>query len=96
MTEQNEWKPCPFCGKPPILEDDWGAGYSIGCIQAFTPPDKEEFKKDDAHPVIVMIKTKEKTIEQWNSAWCWKEIDRLKEENESLRRQIKDERARHS
>ena len=29
------------------------------------------------------------TIEEWQNAWCWKEIDRLEQQNEKMREEFR-------
>lgn len=64
-----ELKPCPFCGKAPVIYDHTG---QCKCIS------KHEYIRCNCNGV-----TFEK--EKWNSSYCWKELDTLRKQNEELK-----------
>lgn len=64
----HELKPCPFCGKPPLVFHVSGYDDSVRCN---------------------CINMEDINMKAWNSADCWKEIDRLKAENKRSREVLK-------
>lgn len=68
MTDQ--LKPCPFCGESPIFyeKDNWnGTKYTIQCPRSDMMVQAVAFVCDD----------KKSSIEFWNSAFCWRELEKL-------------------
>lgn len=71
QMENKELRPCPINGEQVTI--------------ATIPNDYTEIKFSNAEfSLSFQSYGRKKAIELWNSAWCWKEIDRLEEENERL------------
>lgn len=83
MTE--EMKPCPFCGKPPKSIQCPDGSFEIGC---------RHWNEDDSGELwcaaspLVGVLDKKIAVEKWNGAYCWKEIEKLRAENEELKKEL--------
>jgi len=84
-NHREELRPCPFCGeswqKPSVmsLRDDSPDGGVIG-----DPHSVYHNQCGTLGPVGKKSRSlciNQSCKERWNSAWCWKEIDRLKDEH---------------
>lgn len=73
MTNNEELKPCPFCGSQNLYVRSFGQA-GLGSYEETHGPVCQD-----------CLDINRVSVNEWQNAYCWKELDKLKAENEALK-----------